>query len=172
MKRPLQFTLRQLAIAVLVVSACLTGYALYSHSKQQSLIQRIYKRNEVYEILRSSPHFELFRVNKEETGNAIYWHVPNEVWISRLGLMTDRSREGLRRILTTPQNFDVRYVKDFVFRPTIRLRAESNGHPVEVYFDFSENAALIVQDGKLVWTLYIDNVSNKLQELLSDSPLK
>jgi hypothetical protein len=85
--------------------------------------------------------------------------------------MSDRNMNELRAILTQPLNFVVPYAKDFVFSPTVRLRAESSGDSVDVYFCFNSKEAFIVQDGQYVWSFAIDNVSGELQALLSDARL-
>jgi hypothetical protein len=171
-KRRLQFTLRHLAIAVLVTSVCLTVYVVWQRSEKRALVERVYKRYEVYQILRTSRHFELFRINKKEPINAAYWQVPDESWISRLGTMSDRRTEELRQVLTATQNFHVPRVMNCVFSPSLRLRAESLGHRLNVYFCFTSDEAFTVQDGKFVGSFSIENVSTELQGLLSGPQLK
>jgi hypothetical protein len=161
-----QFGLKHLLIAVVVASVSLTAYVLISRSKQRAIINDVYGRYEVYQLLRNSPHFELFRVNKKEDNNAIYWAVPEENWIVRCGIPADHITEQLRSILTTPQNFIVIH-KDFVFRPTVRLRAATDSDRVDLYFCFRSKEAAIVRNGALVGFMTIDNVSGALNGLLS-----
>lgn len=171
-KRRMQFTLRQLAAAVLATAVCLATYVGFQRSERRALVERVYTHYEVYQVLRTSQHFELFRINKKEPINAAYWQVPDEAWISRLGTMSDRRTEGLRQVLTARQNFHVPRVMNCVFRPSLRLRAESLGHRLDVYFCFTSDEAFTVQDGKFVGSFSIENVSTELQGLLSGPQLK
>jgi hypothetical protein len=162
-----RFGLKHLLIVVLAASVGLTAYALIARSKQRAIINDVYGHYEVYQLLRTSTHFEVFRVNKKENNNAIYWAVPEENWIAPCGIPADRITTELRSILTAPQNFVGRFAKDFVFRPTVRLRAASDSDRVDLYFCFRSKEAAIVENGDFVRFMAIDNVSGALNDLLS-----
>lgn len=163
-----RFNLRQLLVAFSLIAVSLGVCILLVQWRRHAYVSTIYGRYDVYRALCASERLEIFRVKPGKLINPAIdpWQIPDK---SRFQPCTRNTTLRLRQLLTNPQNFDVRFVKDFMFGPTYMVRASAPGQRVEVYLDFTSLVAAIVVEGEWVWTLYPDNIAAELEQALAES---
>lgn len=167
--QPPRFGLKQLFAAFVIVAICLMAYLLVAQWKQRVLVVDIYGSYEVYQRLRDSDHFELFRVKSSERIDPAItdWDIPAASATKSCGHIVQRDNRRLHELLGSPQNFNVNFVKDFMFGPTFLLSTANDQHRLDIFFDFEAKMAAIVLFGQCVQWLITDNVAAELEKLLS-----
>jgi hypothetical protein len=151
-----------------MVSCVLTACVAIKSLIQRDELANIYGRYEVYRLLRDSKQFSLFRVNmRPAKSHGITSEFLLRATKVHCGLASKDNASRLRELLTTPTNFQVDFVKSYVFVPTVVLTTEEQGDYLECYFCFESNMAAIVLNNQLTGVLATDNVASELRHILS-----
>lgn len=153
------------------MSVLLTAYLLISKAKYRARVGRVYGNVTVYDILRDSAQLQVFALPQSKRINPAIddWKPPPEDRMQCCATLDAATTLELRQLLISVQNFEVGFVKDFLFGPSYAIRAETLEGRVNLYIDFQSDAVLVILENRWVWTLYTDIVSDELKSLLAKS---
>ncbi len=141
-----RFKLKHLLLAFLFISLCLSAYLLAVRWQRRELLTRIYRNDDVYQLLCGSRSFEVYRVHLEQEAPnlAIDINFPR-MTTARCGTVQGKELRRLLDLLSEPQNFVGPFVKDWLFNPTLLLKCKSgDGRVLDIYFCFDMEIAVIM----------------------------